>query len=146
MTRAPTTRRSRDGCQAGLGNHQVPVRHLLEGLARAQHERFAIMRAIETRRAIARAANTGISCFVTPYGSIIGETREGEATSTTATIELRDDMTLYTRWGDWWPILCLIVAGGMIGYAALGRSGRRAVVAPTGDASPEEMPAVADRS
>jgi len=82
-----------------------------------QHERFAIMRAIETRRAIARAANTGISCFITPYGTIINETPEGVQTTTTATIELRDDRTLYVRWGDWWPHICLIVAGGMIIFA-----------------------------
>jgi apolipoprotein N-acyltransferase len=86
-----------------------------------QHERFAIMRAIETRRSIARAANTGISCFVTPYGAILNETPEGVRTTTTATIELRDDRTLYVRWGDWWPILCLVVSLGMIGYAVARR-------------------------
>jgi apolipoprotein N-acyltransferase len=109
-----------------------------------QHERFAIMRAIETRRAIARAANTGISCFVTPYGSIIGETREGVATSTTATIELRDDLTLYTRWGDWWPILCLIVAGGMLGYAAFRRPRRLVETAVTAE-TPDPLPAAESR-
>ncbi|MEO5930877.1 MAG: apolipoprotein N-acyltransferase [Candidatus Kapaibacterium sp.] len=78
-----------------------------------QHERFAIMRAIETRRAIARSANTGISCFVSPYGIISDETEEGIPTTITATIELRDDLTLYVRWGDWWPKLCLVIAAGM---------------------------------
>lgn len=82
-----------------------------------QHQRFAIMRAIETRRSIARTANTGISCFITPYGSIVGETDENVRTTTTATIELRDDRTLYTEWGDWWAYLCLIIAGGMLGVA-----------------------------
>jgi apolipoprotein N-acyltransferase len=86
-----------------------------------QHERIAIMRAIETRRAIARAANTGISCFVSPYGAISHETTEGVTTTTTGTIELRDDRTLYVRWGDWWPILCLVVSGAMIAYAAVSR-------------------------
>jgi apolipoprotein N-acyltransferase len=82
-----------------------------------QHERFAIMRAIEMRRAIARAANTGISCFITPHGAILNETEEGVRTTTSATIELRDDRTLYVRWGDWWPNLCLAIACGMILYA-----------------------------
>ena len=98
-----------------------------------QHARFAIMRAIETRRSIARAANTGVSCFVTPYGSMIGQTEEGVTTTTTASIELRDDLTLYTRWGDWWPILCLAVAGGMIVRVMIRRP---SPAAPTVSAAP----------
>lgn len=78
-----------------------------------QHERFATLRAIETRRGIARAANTGISCFVTPEGRIFGETEEGERTTITGAIPLRTDRTLYVRWGDWLPILCLIGAAGL---------------------------------
>jgi apolipoprotein N-acyltransferase len=87
-----------------------------------QHNRIAIMRAIETRRAIARAANTGISSFITPYGSIFNETEEGVATTTTGAIALRDDRTLYVRWGDWWPILCLIASGAMMLYAGASRT------------------------
>ena len=75
-----------------------------------QHERFAILRAIETRRGIARAANTGISCLITPEGEIFGETKEGERTTTTGTLPLRNERTLYVRWGDWLPVLCLIGA------------------------------------
>ena len=76
-----------------------------------QHERYAILRAIETRRSIARAANTGISCFVSPKGEIYGETKEGERTTTTGKIILSAEKTFYVRWGDWLPILCLIGAG-----------------------------------
>lgn len=97
-----------------------------------QHMRFALLRAIENRRSIARAANTGISCFITPYGSIHGETPEGVVTTTTATIELRDDLTLYARWGDWWPKLCLVVAAGMAGYAAFRRFAGKVNLAPSG--------------
>jgi apolipoprotein N-acyltransferase len=82
-----------------------------------QHARIAIMRAIETRRAIARSANTGISCFITPYGAIVNEVPENVSTTTTGTIELRDDRTLYVRWGDWWPIVCLVVSALMFLYA-----------------------------
>ena len=98
-----------------------------------QHNRIAIMRAIETRRSIARAANTGISSFITPYGSIFNETEEGVTTTTTGAIALRDDITLYVRWGDWWPILCLIASGLMLVYAgaARTRASRPAEVAPT---------------
>jgi apolipoprotein N-acyltransferase len=95
-----------------------------------QHEKFAQLRAIENRRSVARAANTGISCFIDPYGSIIAETKEDEKTTLTASIELRDDLTLYARWGDWLPQLSLGIAVVLAGYA-FGRTRRRAVGSPT---------------
>jgi apolipoprotein N-acyltransferase len=94
--------------------------------------RFAALRAIENRRSIARAANTGISCFITPYGTIFNETPEGVITSTTATIELRDDLTLYARWGDWVPHLCLAISALMGGYAVSRRLVRREKFVETG--------------
>lgn len=36
-----------------------------------QHMRYASLRAIETRRWVARSANTGISCFISPQGDVI---------------------------------------------------------------------------
>lgn len=75
-----------------------------------QHQRFALLRAIENRRPIARAANTGISCFISPSGEIYNETEQNIATAITDQMELRSDLTLYTRWGDWWPQLCLLIA------------------------------------
>jgi apolipoprotein N-acyltransferase len=63
---------------------------------------FARLRAIETRRAIARSANTGISGFISPRGETIGERLEWDERGVlTANVELRDDVTIYTRYGDW---------------------------------------------
>ena len=78
-----------------------------------QHQRYAILRAVETRRWIARAANTGISCFVSPAGTISGETLEGARVTTTERLYLKSEKTLYVRFGDWLPVLCLIGAAGM---------------------------------
>ena len=90
-----------------------------------QHARIAIMRAIETRRAIARSANTGISCFISPYGKIYNETPEGVAGTTTGAVELRDDRTLYVRFGDWFPITALVISTLMALYVAIRPRGRR---------------------
>ncbi len=106
-----------------------------------QHERFAQLRAIENRRSVARAANTGISAFIDPYGRIMSETREGEAATLTAAIELRDDLTLYTRWGDWLPKLALAVALLMGGAAFIGRRRREEPAR-----APERAEAASDRS
>ena len=63
---------------------------------------FSRLRAIETRRAIARSANTGISGFISPTGEVVGERllwdQEGVLT---AELELREEKTLYTLYGDW---------------------------------------------
>ena len=63
---------------------------------------FTRLRAIECRRSIARSANTGISGFISPRGTTIGERLEwDEEGALTASLELRNDITIYTRYGDW---------------------------------------------
>jgi apolipoprotein N-acyltransferase len=62
---------------------------------------FCRLRAIESRRAIARSANTGISGFISPRGEIIGERLEwNERGVLTETVELRNDITFYMMYGD----------------------------------------------
>ena len=59
------------------------------------------LRAIEHRRAIARAANTGRSGFITPRGDV-GETLGWERRGViTARVPLESRMTIYTRYGDY---------------------------------------------
>lgn len=63
---------------------------------------FARLRAIETRRSIARSANTGISGFITPRGETLGKRLEWDERGVlTANVELRGEVTIYTRYGDW---------------------------------------------
>ncbi len=65
-----------------------------------QHLMYASLRAIETRRAIARSANTGISCFIDQRGNILQPTRYGEKAAIRGTIRFSDAITFYVRWGD----------------------------------------------
>lgn len=59
------------------------------------------LRAIEHRRAIARAANTGRSGFISPRGDV-GETLGWERRGViTARVPLESRMTIYTRYGDY---------------------------------------------
>jgi len=66
-----------------------------------QHPAHLVLRAIETRTGIARAANTGISLFIDPLGRSYGETPLFEATTTVGTVLTTDVATLFVRWGDW---------------------------------------------
>ena len=65
-----------------------------------QHLSYASLRAIETRRAIARCANTGISAIISPDGRIIQPTPWWEQAVISGSIPLRDDITFYVSHGD----------------------------------------------
>ena len=65
-----------------------------------QHLSYASLRAIETRRAIARCANTGISAFISPSGEILQPTPWWEPATIIKSIPLRDGQTFYVRHGD----------------------------------------------
>ena len=65
-----------------------------------QHWDQASMRAIEQGRYLARAANTGISGFVDPYGRILAKTPLFEAAVVVEDIRFLTDRTIYNRIGD----------------------------------------------
>lgn len=65
-----------------------------------QHLSYASLRAIESRRAIARCANTGISAIISPSGKIVSETKWWEPAVLEGNIPLRDDITFFVAHGD----------------------------------------------
>jgi apolipoprotein N-acyltransferase len=66
-----------------------------------QHLSYASLRAIETRRPIVRAANTGISCFIDIKGKIIQETEWWVPAVLKGTFNYEDRITAYVRYGDY---------------------------------------------
>lgn len=76
-----------------------------------QHERAAVLRAVENRRWIVQCANGGISCVVDPFGSIVASTSMYERTTRIWTIEPLEEITPYTRLGDWFAELCVMMSG-----------------------------------
>ncbi len=65
-----------------------------------QHLRYASLRAIETRRSIARSANTGISAFINQRGEIINPTDWWVPATLNGTINLNDKITFFVKSGD----------------------------------------------
>ncbi len=65
-----------------------------------QHMSFARLRAIETRRSIARAANTGISCFINQRGDVSQATGWWIETAVKGKINVNDKLTFYVKYGD----------------------------------------------
>jgi apolipoprotein N-acyltransferase len=66
-----------------------------------QHNAFSCVRAIETRRSIARSANTGISCFINQRGEILKKLGWWKRDSIKGTINSNDKVTFYVRHGDY---------------------------------------------
>jgi len=65
-----------------------------------QHLSFARIRAIETRRAVARSANTGISCFVDQRGQVFEPTAWWTPDARIHTVYLNERETFFVRHGD----------------------------------------------
>jgi apolipoprotein N-acyltransferase len=65
-----------------------------------QHFQLASMRAIEQGRYLARAANTGISGIVDPYGRVVAESRIFEQVTLVDDVRLLTSRTLYSVLGD----------------------------------------------
>lgn len=62
---------------------------------------FCRLRAIETRRAIARSANTGVSGFITSRGDVEQRLDWDQRGVLTQDIELSGRETAYVKYGDW---------------------------------------------
>lgn len=65
-----------------------------------QHLAYAQLRAIETRREIARCANTGISCFITKTGEIEQATKYWEKATITKSLIANNENTFFVKFGD----------------------------------------------
>lgn len=72
------------------------------GRTSAPHQHFAqaAMRAIENGRYLVRAANTGISGIVDPYGRVVAQTAIFERTALVGEARFVRERTVYTRTGD----------------------------------------------
>ncbi len=66
-----------------------------------QHLMFSVLRSIETRRSVARAANTGVSAFINQRGDIIDQTDYWVPAVIKATLNANYKMTYYTINGDY---------------------------------------------
>ncbi|NTV84403.1 MAG: apolipoprotein N-acyltransferase [Bacteroidales bacterium] len=66
-----------------------------------QHFTFSQLRAIETRRSIARSANTGISAFIDQRGDVFQVTKYWEPAVIRQEINANDKLTFYVKYGDY---------------------------------------------
>lgn len=65
-----------------------------------QHLQYAKLRAIETRRWVARSANTGISAFIDPSGKIVQQLGWDQAGALKQNIYTNNELSFYVQHGD----------------------------------------------
>ena len=81
------------------------------------HTANSIFRTIETRRPMARASNTGITCVVDPKGRVVSRLEDAKTGNTFIEGVLRAEIpipinpprTIYARFGDWFSITALVI-------------------------------------
>jgi apolipoprotein N-acyltransferase len=71
-----------------------------------QHLSFYVFRSIETGRWLARAANTGVSAFIDPYGAIRSRTPIFTEGLLVEDVPLLSGQTIYNRYGDLFAYVC----------------------------------------
>jgi len=75
-----------------------------------QHWSYARLRAIETRRAVARSANTGISGFIDKDGRTIKSSKYDEKIALNTDLPLYNELTFYVKFGDFIPRIAQFLA------------------------------------
>ncbi len=73
-----------------------------------QHFSIAVFRAIENRKPLIRAANTGISGFIDSNGRIIARTPLFQQTILTTEIKTDRTKSFYTKYGDLFSYFCIV--------------------------------------
>ncbi len=74
-----------------------------------QHFQMGRLRAIETRRWIARSGNDGISAVIDPMGRVIQRFERFKVAAFEAQVGLSTTQTFYVRFGDW--VIALLLMG-----------------------------------
>jgi apolipoprotein N-acyltransferase len=82
-----------------------------------QHMSMAVLRCVENHVWLARAANTGISCFIDAKGQILWQSALDVPEAHAMEVSLMPGGSLYTRFGDVFAWACVILTGLVLIFA-----------------------------
>jgi len=91
-----------------------------------QHMEIARWRAVEFRRPLIRAANTGISTFFDATGAACGQIPLDEEGWLVCPVRPLNVRTVYASWGDFFAWMCVASCAGCLLYTFPGKRGRSA--------------------
>jgi apolipoprotein N-acyltransferase len=98
-----------------------------------QHADLAILRAVEVGASLVRAANTGISMIVDPYGRVLSRTSLFESKVLVGDVRAPLPTTTFVAWGDWASASSAVVVALLLLFAWFRPMGRRAEPLASGD-------------
>lgn len=75
-----------------------------------QHFSMAVFRAIENRKPVIRAANTGISGFIDSSGRVLSESSLFQRLVLSERVKTDRTLTFYTKYGDLFSYLCIVIS------------------------------------
>jgi len=75
-----------------------------------QHKEISVLRAIENRRYLVRAANGGISTIITPLGITVKETKLFTKDVLVGEVSLQSDLTFYTKHPLIIPLFAVLIS------------------------------------
>jgi apolipoprotein N-acyltransferase len=78
--------------------------------AAVQHLHMARVRAVENRRWLLRVTNSGITAAIDPYGKVYETIPRDVRGAIDLPYDFRTDTALYTRFGDWFAWMCVLVS------------------------------------
>jgi apolipoprotein N-acyltransferase len=83
-----------------------------------QHLEMTLLRAVENRVFLLRAANTGISAVIDPLGRVLKKTELFTEDVLVADVSINNEMkTFYTIYGDVFAYICLFFSGFLVIFA-----------------------------
>lgn len=77
---------------------------------------MSVLRAVEARRSLIRSANTGISAFIAPTGTIVRQSELFVPWAAKSPVVLCSELTFWARYGYWFAPVCLAI--GLLGGLA----------------------------
>ncbi|MBK7104151.1 MAG: apolipoprotein N-acyltransferase [Ignavibacteriae bacterium] len=75
-----------------------------------QHKEIHVLRAVENRRSLVRAANGGISCIINPLGETLSDTKMFTKTVLVGDVELRNNKTFFTKYPLLLPYISICIS------------------------------------
>lgn len=93
------------------------------GTSSAPHQHFliAVFRAVENRRFLLRAATTGVSGIIDPYGRVLSRSELMTSALLMGSVTPRHSLTFYSKYGDVLPRLSLTISAFLFILALAGR-------------------------
>lgn len=97
-------------------------------VALRQHFLLARLRAIENRRYFIRCASTGITCILSPWGDVLAECEPQTEAVASGTVHPIDELSAYSRFGDWPVYLSVLVIIGSVNISRTRRGRPRSSI------------------